>query len=71
MIPVFLLWNVPMKRKTKIQLNCIFGAGLLTAGLSIGRVAASNDGVWETDNTCEFSYSCFLSLAAATLQCMS
>ncbi|KAI9668766.1 MAG: hypothetical protein M1831_000835 [Alyxoria varia] len=51
LIPEFLLWKVQMKRKTKIILNVIFGLGLLTSGLSIGRAASSNGGIFQTDNT--------------------
>ncbi|KAI9658031.1 MAG: hypothetical protein M1821_002691 [Bathelium mastoideum] len=49
LIPQFLLWNIKMKRTTKLSLDIIFALGLITAGLSIGRVASMNHGVWETD----------------------
>ena len=53
LIPEFLLYKVQMKRRTRVILNTVFGLGLITAGLSIGRVAVSNSGVWETDSTCK------------------
>ena len=53
LIPEFLLWGVQMRRRTKISLTLIFFLGLVTAGLSIGRAATSNSGIWQTDNTCK------------------
>ncbi|KAI9670342.1 MAG: hypothetical protein M1831_006556 [Alyxoria varia] len=51
LVPQFLLWNVRMNRRTKISLDIIFALGLITAGLSIGRAATSNAGIWETDTS--------------------
>ncbi|KAL9000111.1 MAG: hypothetical protein Q9169_001186 [Polycauliona sp. 2 TL-2023] len=39
LIPQFLLWGVQMRPRTRRQLNVIFGLGLITASLSIGRAA--------------------------------
>ncbi|KAI9679009.1 MAG: hypothetical protein M1822_007435 [Bathelium mastoideum] len=50
-IPQFLLWKVQMKRKTKLSLDIIFALGLITAALSIGRVATMNYGVWAEDSS--------------------
>ncbi|KAI9714793.1 MAG: hypothetical protein M1820_000082 [Bogoriella megaspora] len=47
LVPQFLLWKVQMKRSTKLTLDIIFALGLITAGLSIGRVASTNYGMWE------------------------
>lgn len=51
LIPQFLLWNVQMKCRTKLFLDVIFALGLITAGLSIGRAATTNTGIWQTDST--------------------
>ena len=51
LIPQFLLWNVQMKRKTKLLLDAVFALGLITAGLSIGRAATTNNGIWQEDST--------------------
>ena len=40
-----------MKRKTKLILDIIFALGLITAGLSIGRAATTNTGIWKMDST--------------------
>ena len=49
LIPQFLLWNVQMKRKTKLVLDAIFALGVVIAALSIGRAATTNDGIWKED----------------------
>ncbi|KAI9723458.1 MAG: hypothetical protein M1828_004188 [Chrysothrix sp. TS-e1954] len=51
LIPAFLLWDIKIKRKTKIVLDIIFLLGLVTAGLSIGRAASTNPGEWKKDTT--------------------
>lgn len=53
-IPQVLLWNVQMAKKTKMSLNIIFSLGLITAGLSIGRVATINYGVVSDDTSCGY-----------------
>ena len=52
LIPQFLLWKVKMRDSTKLSLNVIFALGLITAAMSIGRVAATNYGTVETDQSC-------------------
>ena len=52
-VPAFLLWNVRMRRRTKIVLNIIFTLGVVTAGLSIGRAVTSPETIFETDLTCK------------------
>lgn len=51
LIPEFLLYGVRMRRKTKLILNVIFGLGLITAGLSVGRAATIYKGIWKADTT--------------------
>ena len=54
-LPQFLIYDLRMKRSTKISLHIIMALGLITAALSIGRVASMNEGIWKTDNSCEYS----------------
>ncbi|KAI9692501.1 MAG: hypothetical protein M1822_006732 [Bathelium mastoideum] len=49
LIPQFLLWKVKMRRSTRISLNLIFALGLITAAMSIGRVAATSYETVATD----------------------
>ncbi|KAL9073548.1 MAG: hypothetical protein Q9157_004695 [Trypethelium eluteriae] len=42
LIPAFLLWDLQMKRQTKIILDTVFFLGLFTAGLSVSRAATTN-----------------------------
>ena len=51
MIPAFLLWQIRIKRTTKIILDVIFLCGLVTAGLSIGRAVTTNIGIWKEDTS--------------------
>ncbi|KAL8896845.1 MAG: hypothetical protein Q9207_007510 [Kuettlingeria erythrocarpa] len=51
LIPQFLLWNIQMKARTKRQLNFIFGLGLITALLSIGRAATTTKETLSEDTT--------------------
>lgn len=51
LIPQFLLWKVQMRRSTKLILDIIFAFGFVTAGLSIGRAATTNNGIWKEDST--------------------
>ncbi|KAL8689577.1 MAG: hypothetical protein Q9218_004781 [Villophora microphyllina] len=50
-IPIFLLWNVQMRPKTKRQLNVIFALSLITAPLSIGRAASLTKKTLTEDTT--------------------
>ncbi|KAL9087210.1 MAG: hypothetical protein Q9159_003777 [Coniocarpon cinnabarinum] len=50
-VPAFLLWNVQMRRHTKLILDVLFGLGLITAALSIGRAAAISYEDLTTDTT--------------------
>lgn len=43
-----------MKAKTKRQLNVLFGLGLITAVLSIGRAATITKKTLNGDTTCRF-----------------
>ena len=52
-IPQFLLWKVQMARRTKIILNCLFGLGIVTAALSIGRTVALSRSAMEVDSSCK------------------
>ena len=52
LIPAFLLWRVQMKRSTKIVLDVIFLLGFVTAALSVGRAATTDESTWSTDITC-------------------
>ena len=52
-IPAFLLWDLKMKRSTKVVLDTIFALGLITAGLSIGRVVTTKNSTWQSDMTCK------------------
>jgi hypothetical protein len=51
MIPQFLIWNVKMHPKTKLTLNIIFGLGLATSAMCIGRAATITKAAMETDST--------------------
>ena len=51
LIPELLLWKVKMRRSTKLVLNVIFGLGIVTAALSIGRAATTSTAVFEEDTT--------------------
>ena len=53
LVPAFLLWNVQMRRQTKLVLDALFALGLVTAAMSIGRAAAINYDNITTDSTCE------------------
>ena len=53
LIPAFLLWDLQMKRKTKICLNIIFLLGLFTAALSIARAATTTSTTYGDDLTCK------------------
>ena len=55
MIPQFLIWDVKMKESTKLQLNIIFGLGLLTSAMCIGRAATINKSAMTIDSTCRIS----------------
>ncbi|KAI9711556.1 MAG: hypothetical protein M1820_002121 [Bogoriella megaspora] len=49
--PQFILWNIQIKRSTKLTLNFLFGLGFITAGLSIARVLVVNSSTWATDTS--------------------
>ena len=63
LVPQFLIWDLRMKRSTKLSLDVVFALGLITAVLSIGRVASMNLGVWATDTSCtsKFALNCLFS----------
>ena len=65
-IPQFLLWKVKMRDSTKRSLNIIFALGLVTAAMSIGRVATINYGTVATDISC-MNYICLVLVLANTL----
>ncbi|KAI9671856.1 MAG: hypothetical protein M1831_003384 [Alyxoria varia] len=49
LVPAFLLWDLQIKRSTKLVLNVIFALGMITAGLSIGRAATLKPEFWDHD----------------------
>lgn len=53
LLPQVLLWDVKMKRRTKRSLNVIFALGLVTAALSIGRIATVTETTLTEDSTSE------------------
>ena len=61
LVPAFLLWDLQIKRSTKVILDVIFALGLITAGLSIGRAATLKADIWDHDALCK---SLFLPLIA-------
>ncbi|KAL8890164.1 MAG: hypothetical protein Q9215_002639 [Flavoplaca cf. flavocitrina] len=62
LVPQFLLWGVQMKKRTKRQLNIIFGLGLVTALLSIGRAATLTKQALTEDTTWNMVPSYYLTM---------
>ena len=54
LVPMFLLWGVRMKKKTKVTLYIFLAMGVLTAGCSIGRAATLKQIYLTEDTTCKF-----------------
>lgn len=52
-IPIFLMWNIRMKRHTKLILHALFAGGVITAAMSIGRAATTTTKALTEDTTCK------------------
>ena len=51
-LPLFLLWGIQMRPRTKLILRGIFMLGLTTAAMSIGRAATTKASYLKEDVTC-------------------
>lgn len=54
-LPIYLIWDTKMGKRTKIGLGFVLGLGLTTAGVNIVRLKYTDAlGTWD-DYTCEYS----------------